>query len=477
MKQNLNLKQTQQLSLSPQLKQAIKLLQCSQLDFDLEIKNYLESNPLLEISEGATSVSEAESETMTLEEGLFEERSSVTDSDIETFDADSADWQWSNVSGHNHQDEQLDPILNIAQPYSLRNSLLEQLSEYPLETRDKAIVTLLIEELSPQGFLMTSLEELAENLPLDLMVIDEELAFGLTLLQQFEPAGVGARDIQESLLLQAKSKEQDGSALLAQYILKEHFDLLVNKQFKQLARETRLPESKITQALNFITSLNPYPTSSLATNQTHYVSPDVKVIKIAGKWVVSLNKRNVPNIQLNQLYAQAVAMHEGKTELSGSLQEAQWLLKSIEQRFDTIGAIATEIVAKQQSFFDDGEIAMKPLTLKDVSSKLGIHESTVSRACTQKYLICSKGLFELRYFFNQSVQLTAEDGSENEITSNMAIKARIKELVAQEDTKKPLSDEKLSQLLEKDNISVARRTVTKYRESLQIPTARERKLK
>ena len=477
MKQNLNLRQTQQLSLSPQLKQAIKLLQCSQLDFDLEIKNYLESNPLLEISEGATSVSEAESETMTLEEGLFEEHSSVTDSDIETFDADSADWQWSNVSGHNHQDELLDPILNIAQPYSLRDSLLEQLSEYPLETRDKAIVTLLIEELSPQGFLMTSLEELAENLPLDLMVIDEELAFGLTLLQQFEPAGVGARDLQESLLIQAKSKEQDGNALLAQYILKEHFDLLVNKQFKQLAKETRLPESKITQALNFITSLNPYPTSSLATNQTHYVSPDIKVIKIAGKWVASLNKRNVPNIQLNQLYAQAVAMHEGKTELSGSLQEAQWLLKSIEQRFDTIGAIASEIVAKQQSFFDEGEIAMKPLTLKDVSSKLGIHESTVSRACTQKYLVCSKGLFELRYFFNQSVQLTGEDGSENEITSNMAIKARIKELVSAEDPKKPLSDEKLSQLLEKDNISVARRTVTKYRESLQIPTARERKLK
>lgn len=478
MKQNLNLRQIQQLNLSPQLKQAIKLLQCSQLDFEAEIKNYLESNPLLEISEDASNLSEAEDETISLEDGLSKDDSSVVDSDIEIFDSDSADWQWSSVSGHNHEDETLDALLNIAQPFSLRDSLLSQVSEHSLSTRDKALLTLLIDELDDKGFLATSLDEILENLPLDLMVLEEELSFALSLLQQFEPAGIGSRNLQESLLIQARSRIQDGTTMLAQFIIKEHFDLLSTRQKKQLAQVMRLPEEKIDEALELISSLNPYPTSNLATTEIHYVSPDIKVVKNKDKkWIAILNKQNQPRIQLNQLYAQAVAMSEEKTAISSSLQEAQWLLKSIEQRFETIYSIATEIVTVQQEFFDLGEIAMKPLTLKDIASKLNIHESTVSRACTQKYLICDRGLFELRYFFNQGIQLNDDTDSEENSTSNMAIKARIKELIAQEDTAKPLSDEKITQLLEKDNISIARRTVSKYRESMHIPTTRERKSK
>lgn len=479
MKQNLTLKQTQQLNLSPQLKQAIKLLLCSQLDFEIEIKNYLESNPLLEIAEDASSLSDAEATTISLEDGLSKEDSSVVDSDIEIFDSDSADWQWSSVSGHNHEDETLDMMLNIAQPFSLRDSLLSQVSEHSLTFRDKALITLLIDELDAKGFLPTSLDEILENLPLDLMVLEEELSFALSLLQQFEPAGVGARDLRESLLIQTKNRPQDGITLLAQFIIKDHFDLLATKQKKQLIQATGLPEEKIDEALSFIASLNPYPTSNLPTTEIHYVSPDIKVVKTKDKkWIAILNKQNQPRIQLNQLYAQAVAMTEGKTELSGTLQEAQWLLKSIEQRFETIYSIATEIVKIQQDFFDQGEIAMKPLTLKDIANKLNIHESTVSRACTQKYLICDRGLYELRYFFNQGIQLSHDtDESEENITSNMAIKAKIKNLIAQEDSTKPLSDDKITQLLKEENISIARRTVTKYRESMHIPTTRERKNK
>ncbi len=477
MKQHIHLTQTQQLNLSPQLKQAIKLLQCSQLDFDLEIKNYLETNPLLEISNDTNDISEAESQTLTPENNPHDESTTDTNSDIDTFDPESSDSQWSDVSGHNYHDDDHDPMFNIAQPISLREKLLEQLSEYPLSTRDQAIITLLIDELDDHGMLSTSLEEIAEHLPLDLMLTEEELSFGLNLLQQFEPAGVGARNIQESLLLQAKSRPQNSDALLAQFILTEHFDLLANKQSRQLAKILQLPEKKINDALTFISALSPYPASELDHDeQTHYISPDITVKKHHGKWVAHLNKHNQPNIQLNQLYAQAVASYEGKTELSGSLQEAQWLLKSIQQRFETIYQVAQEIVQVQQEFFDEGEIAMKPLTLKEIASKLEIHESTVSRACNQKYLLCSKGLYELKYFFNQSVSLSGCDADGDNI-SNMAIKAKIRDIVAQEDAKKPLSDEKIAQLLIKENITVARRTITKYRESMNIPPARDRKLK
>ena len=477
MKQHIQLTQTQQLNLSPQLKQAIKLLQCSQLDFDLEIKNYLETNPLLEISNDTNDISEAESQTLTPENNPHEENVTDTNIEMEAFDPESADWQWSDVSGHNYNDDEHDPMFNVAQPFSLRESLLEQMSEYPLSTRDQAIITLLIDALDGHGLLTTSLEEIAENLPLDLMISEEELSFGLNLLQQFEPAGVGARDIQESLLLQAKSRQQNSDSLLAQFILTEHFDLLANKQTRQLAKILQLPPQKIEDALAFIATLYPYPAFGLDdSEQTLYISPDITVKKQKDKWIAHLNKHNQPNIQLNQLYAQAVATYEGKTELSGSLQEAQWLLKSIQQRFETIYQVAQEIVLVQQAFFDEGEIAMKPLTLKEVANKLGIHESTVSRACNQKYLLCSKGLYELKYFFNQSVSLGGSN-SDSENISNMAIKAKIRDIVAQEDAQKPLSDEKIAQSLMADNISVARRTVTKYRESMNIPAARDRKSK
>ena len=265
--------------------------------------------------------------------------------------------------------------------------------------------------------------------------------------------------------------------MLAQFILTEHFDLLANKQTRQLTKVLPLPEKKIEDALTFISSLDPYPASGLdGEEQTHYISPDITVKKHHDKWIAHLNKRNQPNIQLNQLYAQAVATYEGKTDLSGSLQEAQWLLKSIQQRFETIYQVAQEIVLVQQAFFDEGEIAMKPLTLKEVASKLGIHESTVSRACSQKYLLCSKGLYELKYFFNQSVSLGGCESDNNNI-SNMAIKAKIRDIIAQENPQKPLSDEKITQSLLVENISVARRTVTKYRESMNIPSARDRKSK
>ena len=477
MKQHIQLTQTQQLNLSPQLKQAIKLLQCSQLDFDLEIKNYLESNPLLEITNDTNDLSEAESQVLTPENNPHEENTTNTNTEIEAFDPESSDWQWSDVSGHQTHDDEYDPMFNIAQPVSLRENLLEQMSEYPLSTRDQAIIILLIDELDDHGLLGITLEEIAENLPLDLMIGEEELSFGLNLLQQFEPAGVGARSIQESLLLQAKNRPQNSDALLAQFILTEHFDLLANKQTRQLTKVLPLPQKKIEEALAFISTLSPYPASGLdGEAQTHYISPDITVKKHHSKWIAHLNKRNQPNIQLNQLYAQAVASYEGKTDLSGSLQEAQWLLKSIQQRFETIYQVAQEIVEVQQAFFDEGEIAMRPLTLKEVASKLGIHESTVSRACNQKYLLCSKGLYELKYFFNQSVSLGNCDSDSDNI-SNMAIKAKIRDIVAQEDPQKPLSDEKIAQSLMADNISVARRTVTKYRESMNIPTARDRKSK
>lgn len=471
MKQSIQLKQTQQLSLSPQLKQAIKLLQCSSLEFTQEVERILLDNPLLELEnevEEDFSVG-TEMGAGASDKVLTQEISSSQEEGREAFEPDSVDWQWSEVSGHGGDDE-FDPMLNVAQEDTFREYLLTQLSEHRLEARDNGILTLLIEELDEKGYLTTSLVEMVENLPLELMLEPEEFAIGLKLLQQFEPVGVGSSNLQEFLCLQLKSKESNPAQETALSIVQNHYDALSAGQGSKLAKILACPEQVLQDTLSLIASLNSYPASGFSRERTHYVSPDVVVKKQGKKWVVNLNRKSVPKVKLNQMYAQAVACSDDQNEMMGRLQEAQWFLKSIEQRFDTISRVATEIVEVQQDFFDEGDLGMKPLTLKDVADKLGVHESTVSRISTQKYLLCPRGLFELKYFFSQG--LVSDSG---DLASNMAIKARIKDIVAAENPAKPYSDNVITQILKQEGISVARRTVAKYRETLQIKSASERK--
>lgn len=463
MKQNIQLKHTQQLNLSPSLKQAIELLQCSSLEFTQEVGRVLLDNPLLELAE----IEDDSSSSVEVDASIRTAAEEAT----EAFEPDSMDWQWSEISGHGEGYDDYDPMLNVAQESTFREYLLTQLAEYHLDMRTNSIVTLVIEELDEQGYLRAPMVEIIDHLPLELMLGSDEFAVGLKLLQQFEPAGVGASNLQEFLSLQLQRKEQNVTQKIAQLIVDKYFATLATGSGVKLSKTLGCTAQALQEALNLIASLNPYPASGFSRKKTHYVSPDVVVKKRAGLWCVHLNRQSVPKVRLNQMYAQAVACADGQNEMMTCLQEAQWFLKSIEQRFETIYRVATEIVKVQQAFFDEGDLGMKPLTLKDVANELGIHESTVSRASTQKYLLCPRGLFELKYFFSAGVSA----GAGNVVASNLAVKAKIKDIIAAENPVKPYSDNMIRQLLQQEGVSIARRTVAKYREILQIKAASERK--
>jgi RNA polymerase sigma-54 factor len=470
MKQSLQLKLHQQLTLTPQLQQSIRLLQLSTLELSQEISQMLQENPMLERMDGADRFENAPSEGNGEGNGETAER---TERD-EVYD----EMAWGDRAvapshgGSNDDDEDRDYQQADAHQDSLHQHLVNQLSLTPLGKRDRNLVSLLIEAVDDDGYLTTSLEELAELLPEELEIDPLELTTALKLLQSFEPAGVGARDLGECLWLQLNALPADIPNLaLAKRLVKEHLPLMAEREYGKLKKLLGLTDPQFIQLRQLITSLNPRPGAAFTPLDARYVVPDVLVKKVKGLWVVSLNPDAVPKLRINEMYAGILrANREGGSALSAQLQEARWLIKNVQQRFETILRVSQAIVDRQRMFFEHGEVAMRPLTLKEIAESVELHESTISRVTTQKYMMTPRGLFEFKYFFGSS--LATEEGG---ATSSTAIRALIKQFIDAENQAKPMSDNAIAELLGKQGFVVARRTVAKYRELMNIPPANQRK--
>lgn len=475
MKQTLQLKTSQQLTLTPQLQQSIKLLQMSTLDLGSELERYLLENPLLERAD-STDTPGSDASPATASIPVDSPRESSSEPDNREHDNSREDGEllgdWGSSSGGSRgDDDEFDPILNTPCRPSLREHLTAQMGEIQLSVRDKALMSLLIDELDDDGYLPTPLAELAAELPLELEVETGELECLRKLLTQFDPTGIGSRDLREFLIHQLQQHSAPSAVLqLAQNMVKNHLDLLGNRDFAKLKKLLIVDEVQLKAAHTLIASLRPRPSSGFDQGETHYVAPDVLVIKRQRRWIARLNQGTLPRLQVNQMYANMLQQKGNSHNLGGQLQEARWLVKNIQQRFDTILKVAESIIERQQAFFEQGEVAMRPLILRDIAEELGLHESTISRVTTQKYLLCSRGLFELKYFFGSSVD--TDSGGECSAT---AIKALIRQILETEDANKPLSDGAIADKLTAQGIQVARRTVAKYREAMQIPPVSQRK--
>ncbi len=474
MKQTLQLKLSQQLTLTPQLQQSIRLLQLSTLELNQELEKFLMENPLLERDDAesepaAVPPSGAEREDYRADAGEApaNEPASGETADIDWFsDAPSA-------AARRDDGEDADYPQMAACTPTLGEHLMGQLALTQLSERDKSLVNTLIAALDEGGYLSQSLDEIVEMLPQELGVGLDELQIALHHLQSFDPIGVGARTPAECLELQLKALPPDTPAReLALGIVHGHLEALAAHDFARLRRQLHCGEEDLRRAQHLIQSLNPHPGAEYAANETRYIVPDVIVKKVKNAWSVSLNPDAVPKLRINRMYAEILRNKQYSTsaQMSNQLQEARWLIKNVQQRFDTILRVAQAIVEEQRHFFDHGEVAMRPLVLREIAETLGLHESTVSRVTTQKFMATPRGIFELKYFFGSHV--ATETGG---ACSATAIRALLKQLVQAEDCKKPMSDSKISRILGEQGIVVARRTIAKYRESLNIPPVSLRK--
>lgn len=479
MKQSLQLKLSQQLTLTPQLQQSIKLLQLSTLDLNQEIEKFLQENPLLERSDEFDDEAFSSPSQVTSPVEVGGDQAAETGPDAVSAPADEHESspveEWGDEGSYGTprgEDDDGDMQQMVAAVPSLREHLEQQLRLTALDHRDCALVTLLIDSLDDDGFLGQSLEELAEVLPDELEIEPEELQVALRLLQTFDPAGIGARNVQECLLLQLNAQADDSRSLeLARRIVRDHLDLLAAKDYNRLKRLLHCGDDELRQAQEAVQRLNPRPGAQFGASDTRYVVADVIVRQVKGVWTASLNPAAMPKLRVNRMYADILSRHrENGGELASQLQEAKWLIKNVQQRFDTILRVSQEIVDRQARFFEHGEVAMRPLVLRDIAEAVGLHESTISRVTTQKFMQTPRGIYELKYFFGSHVE--TDTGGE---CSAIAIRALIKQLIGSEDQKKPLSDSTISELLAKQGIVVARRTVAKYREAMHIPPVNQRK--
>ena len=483
MKPALQLKLSQHLALTPQLQQSIKLLQMSTIEMQQEIERYLLENPMLERDEeaaegfaSAQQFSAPDQPVAQAAEGGSEGAGEMA-SEAPQSPAEIDDDRWAADAGTyggagRDDDEDNDPQDSHAADVSLRDHLGWQLLGLAhLSERDRSLVRFLIEALDDDGYLSTPLPELWETLPPEYEIELEELDIALRHIQSFDPTGIGARNLQECLILQLKALPESDCNRLAQTIVSRHLELLAGRDYAKLRKLTGCDEAELKAAQALITRLNPRPGAAYGRIEARYVTPDVMVRKIKGKWTAYINPDAYPRLRINRLYADILArQRRGNGNLGGQLQEARWLIKNVQQRFDTIQRVSEAIVERQRQFFEHGEVAMRPLVLREIADILGLHESTVSRVTSQKYMATPRGLFELKYFFGSHVS-TDSGGA----CSATAIRALIKQLISAEDGKKPLSDSQISEILGQQGIVVARRTVAKYRESLNIPPVNLRK--
>ncbi len=474
MKPTLQFRLSQHLTLTPQLQQSIRLLQLSTVELNQEIERILQDNPILERDEG-----EAESEGQAAPAAGYGEAQPAATSEPSTQAGQAPaehgdDWQPDLAAAWRGADDDDDGDRTFVAPDTptLRDYLYGQLSLTNLGERDRTLVGLLIDALDDDGYLTQSLEEILALLPAEAEAGIDELGIALRHLQNFEPSGVGARNPAECLALQLHALgTDDATHRLALDIAQRHLELLAARDYTRLKALTGAGEDQLRAAQRLIQSLNPRPGAAFANVETRYIVPDVIVRKAKGVWRTSLNAEAMPKLRINRLYAELAArQRNGRNTLAPQVQEARWLIKNVQQRFDTILRVSQAIVDRQRHFFEHGEVAMRPMVLREIADTLGLHESTISRVTTQKYMATPRGTYELKYFFGSHVA-TDTGGA----CSATAIRALIKQLVAAEQAGAPLSDLRISQILGQQGIVVARRTIAKYREALQIPPVNQRK--
>ncbi|EIG2708074.1 RNA polymerase factor sigma-54 [Escherichia coli] len=474
MKQGLQLRLSQQLAMTPQLQQAIRLLQLSTLELQQELQQALESNPLLEQIDTHEEIDTREtqdSETLDTADAL-EQKEMPEELPLDaSWDTIYTAGTPSGTSG-DYIDDEL-PVYQGETTQTLQDYLMWQVELTPFSDTDRAIATSIVDAVDDTGYLTVPLEDILESMGDEEIDIDEVEAV-LKRIQRFDPVGVAAKDLRDCLLIQLSQFDKTTPWLEeARLIISDHLDLLANHDFRTLMRVTRLKEDVLKEAVNLIQSLDPRPGQSIQTGEPEYVIPDVLVRKHNGHCTVELNSDSIPRLQINQHYASMCnnARNDGDSQfIRSNLQDAKWLIKSLESRNDTLLRVSRCIVEQQQAFFEQGEEYMKPMVLADIAQAVEMHESTISRVTTQKYLHSPRGIFELKYFFSSHVN--TEGGGE---ASSTAIRALVKKLIAAENPAKPLSDSKLTSLLSEQGIMVARRTVAKYRESLSIPPSNQRK--
>jgi RNA polymerase sigma-54 factor len=470
MKVGLQLRQSQQLTLTPQLQQAIRLLQLSTLEVTQESERLLDENPFLEREEDDPSqpyaFGDAQSHTQTTssasssEHGAAEREAAPNDSD----------WAIPSFSTSNNTDDDDAGFGEVAADKpGLRDHLISQVNLSLLEQRDKQIIGLLIDALDDNAYLSQSLEEIAEFLPEELDITLDDLETALVQLQHLDEPGIGARNLSEclSLQLQAMSfgKPNSPSMELAQRLVANHLDLLATHDYAKLKKILHCDDAALRAAQDLIVHLQPRPGAAFEQRAADYVVPDVLVERVGGVWRARLNPEAMPRLRINQVYANIMQSRGENTaqEMSGQLLEARWFIKNLQQRFDTILRVSQAIVERQHQFFQHGNIAMRPLVLREIADQLELHESTISRVTTQKFMLTPCGIYELKYFFGSGLA-TKTGGS----CSSTAIREIIKQLVEEEDAHNPLNDSRMSEILAQQGIIVARRTVAKYRELLHI---------
>ncbi|MDB5798454.1 MAG: polymerase factor sigma-54 [Paucimonas sp.] len=491
MKQTLQLRISQHLALTPQLQQSIRLLQLSTLELHQELEQILADNPLLErlddpldnsvrlLADGAVAEHGApsiEPATPNSTETNSSEAEPVFEAgDAAPGEAAPADTEWSfdDVARTSKvpEDDDARPQLE-AHHTTLREHLLEQMRVTVDTQRDRALLELLIDALNDNGYLEESLEEIHQRLPEELEIDPDELSIALKMLQSFDPPGVGARNASECLALQIKRMPRIPMVTrrMALRIVENHLTLFAQRDFNKLKKALECDDEDLRESQVVIRQCNPHPGSLFASDVSDFVVPDVIVKRTRNGWQVTLNHDVMPKLRVNALYANILKQSKGEGSLSSQLQEAKWLIKNMRQRFDTILRVAQAIVDRQRNFFSHGAVAMRPLVLREIADTLGLHESTISRVTTQKYMLTPHGVFELKYFFGSHV--ATEAGGE---ASSTAIRALIKQLIGAEDPKSPFSDSKIAEMLAEQGMVVARRTVAKYREALKIPPVNLRK--
>ena len=517
MKQTLQVRLSQHLALTPQLQQSIRLLQLSTLELHQEVEQMLEQNPFLEAEEDSAPAFEPLTERLSTAERAGEretERAAEPGGDsteaaepaaIDGTEAATDRDDWENgteredfdgiretpgKSRTNNDFDNPDDSDRDSAAQSLQDHLRDQLAGMRLSPADAAAVLVLIDSLDDDGYLPDALEEIAARLVEGGMSIDDgdagdddvapllaHLRCALRYLQSMEPTGVGARDLAECLILQLRMLVRSEAQAIAIIVCRSHLQLLARRDLKKLMAVTGADETLLREAQALIVALEPKPARPFARAEANIVIPDVVVLKSGRGWKVQLNPDVMPKLRINDLYASAIRQHRGTGALNGAgpglnsrLQEARWFVKNILQRFDTIQRVSQAIVERQKSFFTHGAIAMKPLVLREIADELGLHESTISRVTTAKYMSTPFGTFELKYFFGSSLGTDAGGTA-----SSTAVRALIRQIVAAEDVAKPLSDSQISQMLEEQGIHVARRTVAKYREALKIAPTQLRK--
>ncbi len=476
MKHSLQLKLSQHLTLTPQLQQSIRLLQLSTVELNQELERYLAENPLLERADLAAPEEAAAPPPNGAEPAAAapepEERREEGASLAE--DHGFGDEHAPTGSSRRDDDERDDFTQFAAAEPTLHEHLLQQLSLTGLTPRDKLIAEFVVGHLDEDGYLKQELEELRESALAAMSDVEiEELSIALRHVQNLEPTGVGARDVAECLALQLRAlPESTPHREAALKLVTQHLDVLAARDFNRLKRLLGVSEDELRDVRALVLTLDPKPGRAFGQGDVRYVVPDVVVRKVSGKWSAALNRDAMPRLRVNKMYADILqaSRENGGKHLSGQLQEARWLIKNVQQRFDTILRVTQAIVDRQKNFFEHGEVAMRPLVLREIAEAVGLHESTISRVTTQKYMLTPRGIFELKYFFGSHVS-TDTGGA----CSATAIRALIKQLVAAEDCRKPLSDHRISDILAQQGIQVARRTVAKYREAMHIQPANLRK--